>query len=225
MLSVAETPDALEDPVTAGNLCRVANAQRVFDVVIASAALLVAAGPMLVAALAVRLSSPGPVIFRSTRIGRGGRPFRIMKFRTMRADAPANGAGVTQFGDPRITRVGAVLRRWKLDELPQFLNVLRGDMSIVGPRPEDPRYVAHYTPEQRFLLTLRPGITSAASVAYSQEEKVLAGAANIEQAYLNQVLPAKLRIDLEYFHRRSLWSDLRIIFHTFSAIQEPGDRE
>lgn len=174
--------------------------------------------PLLVLiAIAIKLDSPGSVFFRGQRVGRGGRLFKIYKFRSMMADAAQKGPGITTAGDPRITRVGEVLRRTKLDELPQLINVVRGEMSLVGPRPEDLRYVPLYTPEQRRVLSVRPGMTSPASLRFRHEEELLQGE-DWERAYLSEVLPAKLQIELEYLERRSVWTDLRVIVQTVLAL-------
>jgi len=175
-----------------------------------AAAGLILLSPVLAgAALAVKLSSPGPVLHRAVRVGRAGNPFAMLKFRTMVLGAVA-GPGITSAEDPRVTPVGHVLRRWKLDELPQLVNVLRGEMSLVGPRPEDPRYVARYTPEQRRVLRVRPGLTSPASLRFFREESMLTGE-DWETAYLQRILPAKLSEDLEYLEHRSARSDLTIL--------------
>lgn len=191
--------------------------KRSFDILASSAGLVVISPVLAVLGVLVKLSSPGPVFYRATRVGRGGRHFKLLKFRSMVENADKLGPGVTGATDLRITPVGRFLRRTKLDELPQLINVLRGDMSIVGPRPEDPRYVALYTDEQRQVLNVRPGITSPASIAYRNEEALLTGA-DWEQHYINSVMPAKLAIDLEYACNPSLWRDLRIIGNTIKAI-------
>jgi lipopolysaccharide/colanic/teichoic acid biosynthesis glycosyltransferase len=193
-------------------------AKRAFDLVVGGALVVASAPIQAVLAAAVRASSPGPVLHRARRVGRGGVPFEILKFRTMVVGAASAGPGITAGGDPRVTRVGRLLRRTKLDELPQLWNVVRGDMSLVGPRPEDPRYVARYTPEQRRVLEVRPGITGLASVEYRNEEAVLAAAADLEQAYVDEVMPAKLVLDLCYVDRRSFALDLRILARTALAL-------
>lgn len=178
-----------------------------------AAAGLILLSPVLAgAALAVMLSSPGPVLHRAVRAGRAGNPFMMLKFRTMVISAVV-GPGITTAEDPRVTPVGRVLRRWKVDELPQLVNVLRGEMSLVGPRPEDPRYVALYTPEQRRVLRVRPGLTSPASLRFSHEESMLTGE-DWETAYLQRILPAKLSEDLEYIDHRSALSDLNILIRS-----------
>jgi len=171
---------------------------------------------MLAVALLVKLSSPGPVFFRQERVGRNGQLFRIYKFRTMRPNT--GGPQVTGRADPRITPIGALLRHWKLDELPQLINVAKGEMALVGPRPEVPRYVAHYTPEQREVLSVPPGITGAAQLKYRHEEDLLRDAADPEALYLCEIMPAKLAIDLEYIRRRSAWTDLRLVAETFRRV-------
>ena len=192
--------------------------RRVLDVVLASAILAVAAPLLVLAALAVRLTSEGPVLFVQERVGRGGRSFGLLKIRTMVADAAARGPGLTTAGDPRVTRVGAWLRRWKLDELPQLVNVVRGDMSLVGPRPELPRYVAGYSPRERAVLRVRPGLTDPASLAFVDEAAVLARFADPERAYVAVVLPRKLSLSLAYLERRTLRSDLGMLARTIVRI-------
>jgi lipopolysaccharide/colanic/teichoic acid biosynthesis glycosyltransferase len=191
--------------------------KRLFDITASGLGLLALAPVMLAVALLVKLTSPGPVFYRATRIGRHGRPFTLLKFRSMVVGADRLGPRITSVDDPRITRVGRFLRRTKLDELPQLINVLRGEMSIVGPRPEDPCYVALYTDEQRRVLSVRPGITSLASVKYRDEEGMLAGM-DVERYYVECVLPAKLAIDLEYVRHGNLWRDVLIILMTLRAL-------
>lgn len=193
-------------------------AKRLFDI-LASAAALLLLSPVLVAiALCVGLSSPGGVFFRQERVGRDGRTFRLWKFRTMRPGSERLGQLTVGGRDPRITGVGRFLRKSKMDELPQLINVLVGDMSIVGPRPEVPKYVALYTPEQRAVLRVRPGITSAASIAYIAENELLGRSADPERTYVEEVMPAKLALDLAYVRNASLTNDLRIILRTLARI-------
>ncbi len=172
---------------------------------------------LLLVALAVKLTSPGPVLYRSRRIGKEGQPFHVLKYRTMVADADRLGPGITARGDRRVTPIGRVLRRTKLDELPQLINVVKGEMSLVGPRPEDPRFVALYTPEQRRVLRVRPGITSPASLEYRDEAGLLSGP-DWEQVYVEQVLPHKLALELDYLAHRTLWTDLVLIVRTVWAV-------
>ncbi len=165
-------------------------------------------------ALAIKLDSRGPVFFRQVRMGRNFQPFRIYKFRTMVADAPSRGAQITAGADPRITRVGAVLRKTKIDELPQLINVLVGDMSLVGPRPEVPKYVEMFADDYRDILSVRPGITDPASVKYRDESEVLAAAADPEAAYVNEILPEKIALARQYIARSSFAYDLVVLFQT-----------
>jgi len=192
-------------------------AKRLFDLVGAALALALLSPLLLLAALAVRLDTPGPVFFRQERVGRGGVPFRIHKFRTMRHGA--GGAPLTVGDDPRITRSGAFLRRTRIDELPQFIDVLLGRMSLVGPRPEVPRYVALYPPELRQrVLAVRPGITDPASLAFIDEAARLAAAADPEREYVEVILPAKLRASADYAEQASLWNDLGVLWATLRRL-------
>ena len=194
-------------------------AKRVFDVVVALLALLVFALPMLLIALAIRLDSPGPVFFRQQRVGQGSQPFRIHKFRTMVADAPERGPALTVGDDPRITRVGAWLRRSKLDELPQLIDVLAGDMSLVGPRPELPQYVARYPAALRDqVLALKPGITDPVSLDFADESELLARAADPEREYVEVILPRKLSAAVDYARRATLATDLGVIASTLRLL-------
>jgi len=192
-------------------------AQRVFDLLASLVGLVLLFPLFVLIAIAIKLDSPGPVFFRGQRVGQDGHLFRLYKFRSMVADAARSGPGITAAGDPRITRVGKILRRTKFDELPQLIHVVCGEMSLVGPRPEDPRYVASYTREQRRALSVRPGITSPASLRFRHEEELLQGE-NWEHVYLEQVMPAKLQIELDYLERRSPWRDLCIIVQTVLAL-------
>jgi lipopolysaccharide/colanic/teichoic acid biosynthesis glycosyltransferase len=190
-------------------------AKRLFDIALSLLALVLLCPLLLAVALWVRLDSRGPVLFRQQRVGRGGRLFAILKFRTMQVNAEAAGLQITVGQDPRITRTGRWLRRSKLDELPQLLNVLRGEMSMVGPRPEVPRYVALYPADQRAtVLSVRPGITDLASLAFRDESTLLARSADPERTYVEEILPIKLRHACDYVARRSLWLDLRILART-----------
>lgn len=193
--------------------------KRLFDVVFSALALVLLA-PVLVAVAAwVRLDSPGSVLFRQTRVGRAGQPFLIYKFRTMRSGADAAGPAITVGADARITRAGHWLRRTKLDELPQFLNVLVGHMSIVGPRPELPRYVALYPAELRdAVLSVRPGITDLASIEFRDESTLLAQSGDPERMYVEKILPAKLRYAADYAAAHTFRGDLAIIARTAAAV-------
>ena len=194
-------------------------AKRLFDLIGASLALLLLAPLLLLVALAIRLDSPGPVFFRQERVGKGGVPFRIHKFRTMRADAPALGPQVTVGRDARITRVGHWLRNRRIDELPQFIDVLLGRMSLVGPRPEVPRFVAHYPAARAArVLAVRPGITDPASLANIDEASLLAGSADPERTYIDQILPHKLALQADYAARATLGSDLAVLVRTLRVL-------
>ena len=193
--------------------------KRLFDIVGASFALLLLWPLLLAVALWIRLDSPGPVFFRQERVGRHGVPFRIHKFRTMVTDAPARGLQITVGADPRITRAGAFLRRTRIDELPQFIDVLQGTMSLVGPRPEVPRYVALYPPALRErALAVRPGITDPSSIEFIDEADRLARAADPEREYVEVILPQKVRRAAEYAEQATLWSDLRVLWRTLGAL-------
>lgn len=194
-------------------------AKRLFDWMMSSLGLVLLSPLLLAIALLVKLDSPGPVFFRQERVGRHGKPFRIHKFRTMRHDPVGRGPQITVGADARITRVGGVLRATKLDELAQLIDVWLGDMSLVGPRPEVPRYVAHYPAELRDkVLSVRPGITDIASIEYRDESAVLARASDPEQAYVQEVLPHKLQLAARYVDNASLALDIRLILRTVVAI-------
>ncbi|MBT9501924.1 MAG: sugar transferase [Burkholderiaceae bacterium] len=194
-------------------------AKRLFDILLSALGLLLLSPVLLAMAVWVKLDSPGPALFKQQRIGRHGRPFAIHKFRTMRVDAPSRGPQITIGADPRITRSGATLRRYKLDELPQLWDVLRGAMSLVGPRPEVARYVALYPDDMRqLILSVRPGITDLASIEYRDESTVLANSSDPERSYVEEVMPAKLALAAQYVRTQSLAGDLRLILRTISAV-------
>ena len=194
-------------------------AKRAFDLLFAGSVILLLFPWLLVLAIAVKLDSDGPVLFRQVRVGRFGRQFRILKFRTMLDSSGSGGPQITVGADPRITRVGAFLRKYKLDELPQFINVLLGDMSVVGPRPEVPRYVALYPEALReVVLSVRPGITDLASINFHAESALLAQCRDPEATYVNEVMPAKLEYCKRYVANRSFVGDLRIIARTLTKI-------
>ncbi len=188
-------------------------AKRCFDLLVSAVLLLLSAPLLLLVAAWVRLDSPGPALFLQQRVGRGGVPFTIHKFRTMRVNA--GGSGLTIGEDARITRAGRWLRRLKLDELPQLWDVLRGAMSLVGPRPDLPHYVAQYPAELRDLvLSVRPGITDPASLKFRHEAELLAAAEDPEREYRERILPAKLRLSADYVRQASLWTDLKLVART-----------
>jgi len=191
-------------------------AKRAFDLAASTVALLLLAPLFVVVALLVRLTSPGPAFFRQERLGRGGRPFRIWKFRSMTASA--SGRAITAAGDARVTRLGRLLRRTKLDELPQLLNVWLGDMSLVGPRPEVPRYLPFYGPEDRLVLAVRPGITDPASLHFRDEEELLGRFADPERAYTEAILPYKLSLSRDYVSSQSLGGDVGLILKTLMRL-------
>lgn len=192
--------------------------KRAIDILLSAVALVVLLPAFVVIALAVMFGSRGGVFFRQTRIGKDGHSFHLLKFRSMRPGSESVGQLTVGQRDPRITGVGHFLRRTKLDELPQLFNILLGHMSIVGPRPEVPRYVALYTAEQRQVLSVRPGLTSLASIAYINENEVLGRSTDPEHAYINVIMPAKLALDLKYVREQSLALDLRIIFGTIGRL-------
>ena len=193
--------------------------KRLFDFVVAGAGFVVLLPVLAVIALAVAVSSPGPVLFRQQRVGLNGRPFEILKFRTMTHAPDGQGPLVTAAGDRRITPVGRVLRATKLDELPQLWNVVRGDMSLVGPRPEVPKYVALYPPGVAGqVLSVRPGITDEASILYRDEAEILARAADPERAYVEDVLPRKLELYRRYAAHHSLAGDVGILLRTVASL-------
>ena len=198
--------------------------KRLFDLTMAGMGLLVLAPLLVVIALAIAATSRGPVLFRQQRVGLHGRPFEILKFRTMAHAPDANGALITVAGDRRITGVGRALRASKLDELPQLFNVFRGEMSLVGPRPEVPRYVALYPPDvARRVLSVRPGITDEASILFRNESEILATAGDAERAYVEELLPRKLDLYLRYAEHRSLAGDIGIILRTVWGIVRRDD--
>lgn len=193
-------------------------AKRLFDITFATAGL-IAGGPVfLVVGLLVKIDSGGPVFFRQERVGQDFRPFHIIKFRTMIVDAERHGPQVTSGGDHRITRVGCFLRKFKLDELPQLFNVLRGEMSFVGPRPEVAKYVLMFEEPYRKILQVKPGITDNASIKFRDEESVLSRYDDPEQGYIKEVLPLKINLYLEYVDNHDLFLDIRIILKTLYAI-------
>lgn len=191
--------------------------KRCFDILMSMLGLIILSPLFLVIAIWIKLDSPGPVFFRQTRVGRFNKDFRIFKFRTMRTDA-AQGSLLTVGEDPRITRSGRILRKYKLDELPQLINVFLGQMSLVGPRPEVRRYVDLWTPEQMHVLDVRPGITDPASIKFRNESELLAQAEDPEQYYIEVIMPEKLRLYLDYVRNHSFLGDIFLIFKTFHAI-------
>jgi len=196
--------------------------KRVFDLTFSLLGLLVLWPVLAAVALGIKLSGGGRAFFRQQRVGLGGRIFKIWKFRTMVENAEQLGKLLTVGPDPRITPIGFWLRRSKLDELPQLFNVLRGDMSLVGPRPEVPHYVERYSAGQRRVLNLMPGITDPASIRYRNENDLLATSANPEQTYTEEIMPEKIRLNLEYAVRANLATDFAVILKTVFGREEPS---
>ena len=194
-------------------------AKRLFDWLSSTFGLLALVPVLLLLAVWIKLDSPGPVFFRQERVGRGGKLFRIYKFRTMVSDAERRGLQITVGADVRVTRVGQWLRKYKLDELPQLLDVWLGHMSLVGPRPEVPRYVDCYPGDVRdVVLSVRPGITDRASIEFKDENLILGRAADPDRAYVEEVLPIKLKYYVEYIETNSLLGDVKLIIRTFAAL-------
>ncbi len=193
--------------------------KRLFDLVFASMGLLVLSPFLGVIALIVKLTSEGPIFYRQVRVGKDGREFRIHKFRSMYLDADKRGLALTVGRDPRITPIGHFIRNFKLDEFAQLIDVVQGTMSLVGPRPEVPKYVAFYPPEiKKIVLGVRPGITDPASVFYRNENEILAASADPERTYIEEILPAKLKYSVEYVQKASFVQDTKLIILTIKAI-------
>jgi len=192
--------------------------KRAFDILFSALALAILSPIFFIIALLIKIEDGGPILFIQKRIGYRGRPFFMYKFRTMIVDAEKKGNLLTVGGDPRITKVGSFLRRFKLDELPQLINVLRGEMSLVGPRPEVEKYVNLYTPEQKEVLNIYPGITDPASIEYVNESKLLAQSSDPEELYIEKIMPEKIRLNLEYAKQASCWTDFLVIAKTVARI-------
>ncbi len=185
-------------------------------------ALLVFSPVIAVVAYRIRREDGGHVFYRAPRVGKDGKPFRMYKFRTMVMNAERLGGPSTADDDPRLTRTGRGIRRFKLDEIPQLINVVRGEMSLVGPRPEVKHYTDMYTPEERQILRVRPGITDWASIRYRNEGEILRGSPDAERAYMEKIRPGKIRLGLEYVQRQSLWTDVTILAQTAWALFRPS---
>ena len=192
--------------------------KRAMDIVISGGALLVIWPVLLLIALAIKIDDPGPVFYRQVHVGKDGKEFRIFKFRTMIVDADKKGLQITVGKDNRITRIGRLLRKTKLDELAQLINVFVGEMSFVGPRPEVPRYVNLYTPYQRQVLLVRPGITDYASIAYRNENDMLEGAEDPDRMYIDVIMPDKIELNMKYLREISPLADIRLILSTIVAV-------
>lgn len=196
--------------------------KRICDVIAAGCGLVLLSPLLVILAVAVKLTSAGPIFFRHERVGKDFRPFGVLKFRTMIQDAPKRGGQITFGDDPRITRIGRWLRKTKIDELPQLLNVLKGDMSMVGPRPEVRKYVELFRQDYDEILRVRPGITDLASIEYRDEAALLGRAADPEREYANRILPEKIRLAKQYVQRSSLCFDLYLIALTLWRICRPA---
>lgn len=189
-----------------------------FDILISGLGLLALSPLFILVAIWIKLDSEGPVFYKQSRVGKGNKDFQLYKFRSMVTQADMNGLLTVGDHDSRVTRAGYFIRKYKLDELPQLINVFRGEMSLVGPRPEVRKYVDMYTPEQMHVLDIRPGITDIASIKYRNENDLLAKAENPEQYYIDVIMQDKLRINLEYVKHNSLLNDFKMILDTFVAI-------
>lgn len=192
--------------------------KRAFDIIVSLIILLLLSPFLLLLAIAIKLDSKGPVFYRQVRVGRYNRDFKIFKFRTMVQDADKIGPPLTVGDDPRVTRMGRFIRKLRLDEFSQLLNVLDGSMSLVGPRPEVRKYVEAYTPEYMATLLIRPGITATSSIAFKDEDRLLNAAENPEQVYVEQILPPKMAYNLEYMKNMTLLNDIKIMFQTVGAV-------
>jgi lipopolysaccharide/colanic/teichoic acid biosynthesis glycosyltransferase len=192
--------------------------KRTMDLVIASVTLLALSPVFAIVAILIRREDGGPVFYRAQRVGRLGISFRMLKFRTMVLNADRLGGPSTASDDPRLTSIGRRIRRYKLDELPQLLNVVRGEMSLVGPRPEVQHYVDMYTPEESVILSVKPGITDWASIRYRNEGEILRGSKDPERDYVEKIRPGKIRLGLEYVRRQSVWTDFGILAQTVRAL-------
>ena len=195
--------------------------KRIFDVALSTISLLILSPFLVIAVILIRLGSKGPVFYRQLRVGLNEKPFYIYKFRTMEVGAEQKGLPITGADDPRLTMVGKVLRKTKLDEMPQLFNVLKGEMSLVGPRPEVPQYVKLYTNEQKRVLTVKPGMTDPATVYFRDEEGLLARVENKESFYINEIMPIKLKLYLQYIENMSLLYDIKLIFLEILALILP----
>jgi len=193
-------------------------AKRLFDLFFSTLGLIVLSPILLILAVLIKLESPGPTLYKGTRVGLNGTLFKMNKFRTMVINADKLGGSSTPEDDPRITKVGHFLRRYKLDELPQLINVFKGEMSFVGPRPQVKWAVDLYSEEERQVLTVRPGITDYASLKFPNEGEILKGSTDPDKDYMEKIHPEKMRLSLEYIRSRSMWIDIGIIFQTLAAI-------
>jgi len=219
MRPLESTPEVCQrTEESSSTIIRLAVTKRAFDIAGAIFGLLLVIPVLGIAALLIKLDSEGPVFFRQERVGRGFKPFLIYKFRTMVQDASKKGLPLTVGNDPRITRIGRFLRKTKVDELPQLINVLKGDMSFVGPRPEVPKYVELFRSDYEEILKIRPGITDLASIKYRDEEAVLRKSADPEEEYVARILPDKITLAKEYIEKSSFFFDVALIAKTVSKL-------
>ena len=219
--------DRSESPRDKEQLCQSFYARygkRVFDIFFSIFGLISLSPVLVVVACCIKLTSRGPILYRQIRMGKDSREFEVLKFRSMVKDTAGKGLRITTSGDRRVTRIGRLLRDYKIDELPQLWNVLRGEMSFVGPRPELPHYVAGYSPQERVVLSARPGITDPSSLAYLNEEEILASHDDPENVYRTQILPDKLARSIAYLRRVSIATDLRIIIQTLAHVGRPANK-
>lgn len=188
--------------------------KRIFDLICSTLGLIILSPVLIIIAIRIKMGSDGPVFFKQIRVGENNKEFEILKFRTMVVNAEKLGRQITVGNDNRITKIGAFLRKYKLDELPQLINVFKGEMSLVGPRPEVPRYVKLYNEEQRKVLAVKPGITDLASIRYRDENDLLGEVDNPDEFYINTIMPDKLALNLEYINKNNVFFDVYIIFKT-----------
>ncbi|NMB09926.1 MAG: sugar transferase [Tissierellia bacterium] len=194
--------------------------KRIFDIVMSLIGLIILGIPMIIIGIIIKLSSEGPVFYKQVRVGKSNKDFKILKFRTMIVDADKKGMQITVGKDPRITGIGHFLRKTKIDELPQLINVLKGEMSFVGPRPEVRKYVEMYNDYQKNVLKIKPGITDLASIEYRDESTLLGQSANPEKTYIEEIMPTKLKLNLKYMQEFSFFYDIKLILKTLVKIVE-----
>jgi lipopolysaccharide/colanic/teichoic acid biosynthesis glycosyltransferase len=213
-------PPGVAEPPAAIRSWNYSTGKRLCDLIASVLTLIIVAPVLALAAFAVRISSRGPILFRQARLGRDGKEFTLLKFRTMRHESGRAGVRLTRTGDSRVTRVGSVLRKWKIDELPQLINVVRGEMSLVGPRPDLPEYLSVSNVAHRSILGLRPGLTGLASLHFRNEEAILESVPveDLNHFYVTQVLPRKMQMDLAYAQKAGPMGDVGILLHTLLAI-------
>jgi lipopolysaccharide/colanic/teichoic acid biosynthesis glycosyltransferase len=192
-------------------------AKRIFDIVSSIIALVIFSPVLIIISVWIVLDSRGGIFYRQIRVGKNRKEFGLYKFRSMRPDSDKAGQ-ITIGNDARVTKVGRFIRRFKIDEIPQLINILKGDMSVVGPRPEVPKYVNMYSEEQLKVLTVLPGLTDFASIEYLDEQKILGAAPDPDKAYIEEVMPSKLKLNLKYIAERSFWLDIKLIFRTIGKI-------